>query len=114
MADTFEPGKMYHMPTHFGPSLGPRQGPAGRKFTSPESHRTTSWAVQYLSEPAQLNALLPPGIALAGGTRVASTTGVPRGLLTDHFARPPWFPKPRWSLVSPATSSSVTRDMWIR
>jgi hypothetical protein len=66
MAYTFEPGKMYRMPTHFGPSLGPRQGPAGRKFTSPESHRTRSWSVQFLSDPAQLEALLPPCYALAG------------------------------------------------
>jgi hypothetical protein len=73
MAYTFEPGKMYRMPTHFGPSLGPRQGPAGRKFTSPESHRARAWSVQFLSNPAQLDALLPPGFALAGEPLVSVT-----------------------------------------
>ena len=32
MAYKFQPGKMYRMPTHFGPLMGPRQGPDGRKF----------------------------------------------------------------------------------
>lgn len=32
MPYTFQPGRMYRMPTHFGPACGPRQGPDGRKF----------------------------------------------------------------------------------
>lgn len=57
----FEPGKMYRMPTHFGPSLGPRQGPGGRKFACDGNPRTTSVSVSFLSNRDQLSALLPDG-----------------------------------------------------
>ena len=66
MPYSFEPGKMYRMPSHFGPSLGPRQGPAGRKFSSPDSHHARAWAVRFLTDAAPLDALLPPGFELAG------------------------------------------------
>lgn len=32
MPYTFQPGMTYRMPTHFGPSLGPRQGPDGKGY----------------------------------------------------------------------------------
>lgn len=35
MTYVFQPKRMYGMPTHFGLSLGPRQGPDGRKFAAP-------------------------------------------------------------------------------
>ncbi|MYB15769.1 MAG: hypothetical protein F4X41_01855 [Chloroflexi bacterium] len=57
----FEPGKMYRMPTHFGPSLGPRQGPGGRKFSCLDNPKTTSVSVSFLSNRDQLNAMLPAG-----------------------------------------------------
>ncbi|MDE0212275.1 MAG: acetoacetate decarboxylase family protein [Boseongicola sp.] len=57
----FEPGKMYRMPTHFGPSLGPRQGPGGRKFSCLGNPKTTSVSVSFLSDRNQLNGLLPAG-----------------------------------------------------
>src|SRR4051812_47834802 len=40
MSFRFIPGRMYRMPVVFGPGLGPRQGVEGRKFTSPDSHKT--------------------------------------------------------------------------
>ncbi len=64
MAYTFQPGKMYRMPTHFGPSLGPRQGPDGRKFECKDNPKTTSISVSFESNPDQLNAMLPEGFEL--------------------------------------------------
>ena len=44
----FQPGRMYRMPTHFGPSLGPRQGEAGRKFANVDSPKVTARSVSFL------------------------------------------------------------------
>ena len=62
----FQSGKMYRMPTHFGPRTGPRQGPDGRRFECRDNPRSTSFAVSFLSDAAYLDALLPPGFALDG------------------------------------------------
>ena len=59
MSYKLHPHKMYMMPTHFGPSAGPRQGPDGRKFVCKENPKTTSISVSFLTNPAQLEELLP-------------------------------------------------------
>ena len=64
MSYKFQPGKMYRMPTHFGPSLGPRQGPDGRKFPCKGVPKTTTVSVSFLSDRAQLEDLLPEGFAV--------------------------------------------------
>jgi hypothetical protein len=51
---------LYRMPVSFGPSLGPRQGPGGRRFTG-ELSRTTLLSVPFLTEASNLARLLPPG-----------------------------------------------------
>jgi Acetoacetate decarboxylase (ADC) len=51
---------LYRMPVNFGPSLGPRQGPGGRRFTG-ELSRTTLLSVPYLTDGSRLARLLPPG-----------------------------------------------------
>ena len=61
MPYTFQPGMMYRMPTHFGPALGPRQGPDGRKFSCKDNPKSTSISVSFVSDPDQLGALLPEG-----------------------------------------------------
>ena len=61
----FQPDKMYRMPTHFGPSLGPRQSDAGRRWPRPNSTQTTIISVRFLSERCQLEALLPAGFQVA-------------------------------------------------
>jgi acetoacetate decarboxylase len=66
MAYTFEPGKLYRMPTHFGPSLGPRQGPDGRKFTCKTGPHKTAYSVSFVTNPEQLEKLLPDRFELAG------------------------------------------------
>ena len=66
MAYEFQPGKMYRMPTHFGPRTGPRQGPDGRKFECIDNPRSTSLSVSFLGDGAQLETMLPPGFSLDG------------------------------------------------
>ena len=57
----FQPGKMYRMPTHFGPSLGPRQSEGGRKFANLDSPKVISRSVSFLTNREQLEELLPEG-----------------------------------------------------
>ena len=68
-----QPGRMYMMPTHFGPATGPRQGPDGRRFDGRDSPRTTSYSVSFLTRPEQLEVLLPMGFRLAGDPVVTVT-----------------------------------------
>ena len=58
----FKPNRMYRMPTHFGPSAGPRQGEGGRKFTNRDSPKSTRWSVSFLTNREQLDELLPEGL----------------------------------------------------
>lgn len=68
-----QPGRLYMMPTHFGPAAGPRQGPDGRRFDGKNSPRTTSYSVSFLTRPEQLEVLLPVGFRLAGDPVVTVT-----------------------------------------
>ena len=65
MVYKFLPNKMYRMPTHFGPSLGPRQGPDGRKFDCKNSPKGREYYVSFLTNSEQLEAMLPEGFELA-------------------------------------------------
>ena len=60
----FHPDKMYRMPTHFGPALGPRQGEDGQKFVCKDNPKTTTRSVSFLTNREQLENLLPEGFAL--------------------------------------------------
>lgn len=73
MSYKFQAGKMYGMPTHFGPSLGPRQGEGGRKYDNLESPRITAFSVSFLSNREQLEELLPEGFAV-GAEPVVTVT----------------------------------------
>ncbi len=66
MTYQFEPGKMYRMPTHFGPSLGPRQGTEGRKFPCDTGPFKTAYSVSFLSDRAQVERFLPERFELDG------------------------------------------------
>lgn len=63
----FIPNRMYRMPTHFGPSAGPREGQDGRRFENLDTPRVTSIRVNFLSNRQQLEALLPPDFDLHVG-----------------------------------------------
>ena len=62
----FIPGEMYRMPTHFGPSTGPRRGEHGQKFVNKDAPKTTSVSVSFLTNAEQLERLLPAGFRLDG------------------------------------------------
>ena len=60
MSYSFKVDRLYRMPTHFGPSLGPRQGPNGRRYTNLETPNCLSTQVIFEADPMQLEKLLPP------------------------------------------------------
>ena len=73
MSYQFASGRMYRMPTHFGPATGPRQGPTGNRFACIDNPKTTTIAVSFLTRAEQLTPLLPPGFALVGEPVVTVT-----------------------------------------
>ena len=64
MSYSFRPDRFYRMPTHFGPSLGPRQGLDGRRYANLETSRDLSIHAAFSAETSQLEKLLPPGFHL--------------------------------------------------
>jgi len=60
----FVPKKMYRMPTHFGPSSGPRQGENGKKFANVGFPKSRRLSVRFLTDRAQLAKLLPEGFSV--------------------------------------------------
>ena len=64
MSYEFQPNQYYRMPTHFGPSLGPRQGLDGRRFANIETSNDLTVTATFNADPAQLEKLLPPGFSL--------------------------------------------------
>ncbi len=62
----FDKNEMYRMPTHFGPSTGPRRGPNGEKFENVDAPKNTSISVSFLTKGEQLETMLPPGFSLRG------------------------------------------------
>lgn len=66
MSYRFEAGRIYRMPTHFGPAPGPRQLPDGVAADPKRSPRRLSVAASFLTDPTLLERHLPEGFALAG------------------------------------------------
>jgi hypothetical protein len=62
----FQKGKMYRMPSHFGPSLGPRQGEDGRRYACSDGPTTRAYYVNFLTNGEQLEDMLPEGFELRG------------------------------------------------
>ena len=54
------------MPTHFGTTTGPRQGPDGKPFDWHDNPRRTTAAVRFVTDADALATLLPPELALVG------------------------------------------------
>lgn len=73
MSYRFLAGMQYRMPTHFGPSLGPRQGLAGRRYNCQNSPRQLIVRAGFAAEPAQLESLLPPNFELRSVPRIHVT-----------------------------------------
>ena len=68
-----QPGRMYRMPTHFGPRTGPRQGADGRRFENKDTPKKTEVSVSFLTHRNQLEELLPQRFELAGEPVVTVT-----------------------------------------
>jgi hypothetical protein len=66
MSYRFEAGRIYRMPTHFGPAPGPRQLPHEFLVDPKRSRSTLSVAASFLTDPAVLEQHLPEGFTLAG------------------------------------------------
>ena len=66
MTYRFEAGRIYRMPTHFGPAPGPRQPPDGVVRDPKHSHRRLTVAASFLTDATLLERHLPEGFALAG------------------------------------------------
>jgi len=66
MTYRFEAGRIYRMPTHFGPAPGPRQLPDGIAADPTRSPRRVSVAASFLTDAAALERHLPDGFAHAG------------------------------------------------
>lgn len=64
MSYSFQPDQYYRMPTHFGPSLGPRQGLNGRRYTCTDTPESTIVEASFVADATQLEHLLPPGFTL--------------------------------------------------
>ena len=63
--------RKYGMPTHFGPCCGPRQTPEGGRFITRGATEVTRFTVNYLTNTAQVERILPPGLTLNGDPVVA-------------------------------------------
>ena len=64
MSYIFHPDQIYRMPTHFGPSLGPRQGVDGRRYANTTAPDDTMYQATFKADKNQLEKLLPPGFSL--------------------------------------------------
>ena len=70
MSYSFRPDRFYRMPTHFGPSLGPRQGIDGRQYECIKSSRDLTIESRFSADVSQLEKLMPPNFFLRDPTIV--------------------------------------------
>ena len=66
MSYRFKAGRIYRMPTHFGPAPGPRQLPDDVVVDPTRSPRRLSVAASFLTDALLLEQHLPEGFTLAG------------------------------------------------
>lgn len=64
MSYEFQKGAYYRMPTHFGPSLGPRQGMAGRRYLCDTTPDGTIVTAVFEAKAHELERFLPPRFSL--------------------------------------------------
>lgn len=75
----FQADRFYRMPTHFGPSLGPRQGPDGRRYSN-ETTQGLSIEATFEANASQLEKLLPPGFRLRDPNIIRLTFGYAKNI----------------------------------
>lgn len=66
MSYSFDPERIYRMPTHFGPAMGPRQGPGGRRYDCKDGPQGREFSVSFLTNLNQLEDMCPPGFEPEG------------------------------------------------
>lgn len=64
MGYTLKKDRMYMMPTHFGPYLGPRQNKQGKRYIYDDPGKTTFNTIIFESTMAQLEDLMPPNFTV--------------------------------------------------
>lgn len=64
MSYIFKPNQLYRMPTHFGPSLGPRQGVDGRRYENIISPDDTTLQATFKANKDEIEKLIPPQFTL--------------------------------------------------
>lgn len=67
----FDPKRVYRMPTHFGPSLGPRQGIEGKRYDLVDGPRQRIFEAVLETEPDAVDRLLPRGFSAITPARVS-------------------------------------------
>ncbi len=80
MSYIFHPDRFYRMPTHFGPSLGPRQGIDNRRYANLESSKDLTIQATFEANACQLEKLLPPGFSLRESHTLCLTFGYGKGV----------------------------------
>lgn len=61
-----KPGDYYRMPVFFGPMHGPRHWPEGTHIDRKNSSKRRSFGVNFLTDAATIEKILPPGFSLWG------------------------------------------------
>ena len=82
MSYSFLPNTRYRMPTHFGPSLGPRQGVDGRRYACVDGPNELIIQAAFKVDGAQLEQFLPPGFILREPHTISYTF--------DYFTNVEW------------------------
>ena len=73
MSYIFKPDQFYRMPTHFGPSLGPRQGLDKRRYKGIDTPKDIVVQAIFNIRKEQVEKLLPPGFSLREPYRLCLT-----------------------------------------
>ena len=89
MSRELEPGRLYRMPVHFGPSPGPRERPEGGRLDPDVAREALRVSVSFRTQAQALTSILPPGFALDGepvarleASYMRGTPGSPDGATT--------------------------------
>jgi len=72
----FLPNAFYRMPTHFGPTPGPRQLPGGRKADLKNNPKRLVATVNCLTDESAIEALLPPKFSFPAGAQPVVTAEI--------------------------------------
>jgi len=88
----FDKTSMYMMPVNFGPSVGPRRKPDGKRFIYDNPTKIDRYGVVYeVEDPKQLEALLPEGMTLKAPYLI---------VVVDYLSDIAWLGKKQYALMT--------------